>query len=203
MTAPTNVAHDTGAPPTAGSGARDVRQIGDLVLGSPPPGGDAGPPAPPSHRLRGQRIWLIVFCAGLVVTVADAMFDAPAPRNLIAWGWLVCTIIAIEWGARTYRPRDTRPWHYLATAVAFFLAGWVARDLHTFTHLAGAPTGPNLADVAQLIAYPLILMAVVLLARARRIGGDLDSLLDAVIVGSAIAFVAWRAVLSPAFHGSE
>ena len=144
-----------------------------------------------------------MFCVGLVVTVADAAFDAPAPRNLIAWGWLVCTVVAIEWGARTYRPRDTRPWHYLSTAVAFFLAGWIARDLHTFTDLAGAPTGSNFADLAQLIAYPLILMAVVLLARARRIGGDLDSLLDAVIVGSAIAFVAWRAVLSPAFHGSE
>ena len=203
MTAPTNVARDPGVPRPAGSGGRGVRQIGDLVLGSTPPGGDAGPPAPPAPHLRGQRLWLVVFCTGLVVTVADAAFDAPAPRNLIAWGWLVCTVLAIEWGARTYRPRDTRPWHYLSTAVAFFLVGWIARDLHTFTSFAGAPTGPNLADLAQLIAYPLILIAVVLLARARRIGGDLDSLLDALIVGSAIAFVAWRAVLSPAFHGSE
>ena len=203
MTAPANVAHDTGGPRPAGSGGRGVRQIGDLVLGGTPPGGDAAPPAPPAQQLRGQRLWLVVFCTGLVVTVADAVFDAPAPRNLIAWGWLVCTVLAIEWGARTYRPSDTRPWHYLSTAVAFFLAGWIARDLHTFTNLAGAPTGSNLADLAQLIAYPLILIAVVLLARARRIGGDLDSLLDALIVGSAIAFVAWRAVLSPAFHGSE
>jgi diguanylate cyclase (GGDEF)-like protein/PAS domain S-box-containing protein len=111
---------------------------------------------------------------------------------------------AIGWSAMVLTVRRTRglprsrrlPYLFFATAAALFLIAGIAHEVHQL--LADqSDLFPSAGDVVYLAGYVMLLVAGLLLVRTRGNGGNLDDLVDAVMVAVATGLVVWAFVMAP------
>ena len=100
-------------------------------------------------------------------------------------------------GIKLSRVRPAMPWWLLAAGIALMGAGDVIWDVLA---AGGEVSDPSWADLAYLSGMTAISLAAVrlLLRKQGRLGG----LLDALIVGSALAILLWTLVVDAAVDGS-
>src|SRR5437763_837683 len=104
----------------------------------------------------------------------------------------ISSVVAIVAGVRLHRPARTLPWYLFAGGMFVFLVGDVFYyTIPRFTHQP-VPF-PSTGDVFYLSVYPLLIAGVVLLIRYRNQGPDRGGLLDALIISTGVALVAWAA----------
>ncbi|GIE99250.1 GGDEF domain-containing protein [Paractinoplanes rishiriensis] len=102
---------------------------------------------------------------------------------------------AIVVGVRRNRPAVRWPWYLMAAARACFALAEVAYWIQTF--VAGEDVFPGYADVLYLAFAVMLAIAVVGLVRARRPGKDVPGLLDALVLSTGAAMLAWVFLIVP------
>lgn len=139
--------------------------------------------------------WERFLLAGLA-TVALAALVGPlalaVATQLIGWTAAYLTLRS----TRGLPRRRRLPYLLFATSAALFLLAGVARAVH------GAVTGeenlfPSAGDVIYLCGYVVLIAAALVLVRARGNGGNLDDLVDALMVAVAAGLVVWAFVMAP------
>ena len=153
-------------------------------------------------RRRPAAMALTFLLAGLVSLAAFPL----AVRNLVVYDlWYVLygliVLAAFAWGVRRYRPGIRRGWVVLAVGVAASVAG-------DSVYLVSAAFSwslpyPSAADGFYLASYPLLAVGLLLMLRARTPGRDRTSLIDAAIVTSGAAVVAWVFLIEPLASSDE
>lgn len=132
------------------------------------------------ERAVGWIIGVGVAAACLVVAVVDD------PR-IAETAWLVLVTLAagaVFGGAWRRRPRKRLPWVLIGTALGL----WALNNLLLHPSVPPAPEWVYLtAGVLELVAFPIIGAAGLVMVRAQHPGGDRESALDATIVMVAIA----------------
>jgi diguanylate cyclase (GGDEF)-like protein/PAS domain S-box-containing protein len=104
---------------------------------------------------------------------------------------------------RIESPSRRRPWALLATASASWAIGEVVWTFYELNLRQEVPF-PSLADVAFLLAYPLVALGLLTLPTApRAFSSRIRTVLDALIIGISILYVAWATFLGPLYHASE
>ncbi len=124
------------------------------------------------------------------------------PRSAGARPWLyelsgVAVVVAAVVGLRLRRPEYRLPWILLTCALAL----WVTGDtIQLGFRLAGIePSYPSSADIAYGAAYPIALLAAVLVSRRGR-PSWVRGLLDSAIVALSVGLGLWAFVFEPVAH---
>jgi len=108
----------------------------------------------------------------------------------------ISSVVAIAAGIRLHRPTRPLPWYLFAGGMFVFMVGDVFYyTIPHFTHQT-VPF-PSTGDVFYLSVYPLLIAGVVLIIRYRNHAPDWGGLLDALIISTGVALVAWVFLILP------
>jgi len=99
-------------------------------------------------------------------------------------------VIAILVGIRINKPVNALPWYLIAMGQAGWVVGDVLYDSLPYR-------SPSVADVAYLLAYPLLGAGLVMMIRSRSRGRDLAGLIDSAIVTLGLGLLSWVFVTDP------
>ncbi|MBA3292488.1 MAG: hypothetical protein H0T40_01825 [Geodermatophilaceae bacterium] len=104
-------------------------------------------------------------------------------------------LVALWWGVRTYQPADRSPWLLLMAGFGCFFLGDATSIVLDHTVGAAKPF-PSLADVAYLLFYPLVYVAI---GRFLSSTGHPDraAWVDASIWTTGAAVVLWEPLFQP------
>jgi len=142
------------------------------------------------------RWWLLLaLCVLLAVpTAIDPTSLVGDVTYLLGLGAIVA---AIWWGRAQLPPSTRRPWTPFAFAATFWLAGDTLQRVLGW--LGRFPDGPSWPDVFWLGSYPLLILAVHRIIRARGVVGKLarDIVLDTIVITSAAFVAAWHVLIAP------
>jgi len=135
------------------------------------------------------RTWRVYAGLGLLGIAAYYLVPSKAAQDVLYSVIGASTAVAIVVGVRANRPRIRSPWYLLVVGQLLFVAGdivWnvMADVLHTSPF-------PSAADGLYLAGYPLFAIGLLGFVRCRIPGRDRASLIDALIIGSAVAVIAW------------
>ena len=138
---------------------------------------------------------LAVYC-GWMAALTGAFYAFPGLRPA-AWAALASSsAAAIVVGIVVHRPARALPWWLLAAAVSLYGVGDVIQHFLTGVF-------PSLADAFYLAAYPVSVVALVLLVRCRSGGRDQGSLLDALSLAVVSALLLWIFLIDPFVRADE
>lgn len=126
--------------------------------------------------------WRFGAAAGALAGVGFLVVDDEVVRASLWLLTLVGSCVGIVVGVRWHRPSRQHPWWLLFTALTLLAVGSTA----TFP-LWASTGGQLLADVLATVAFPLIGLAALALARLQAPGGDRESAVDGAIVMVAMA----------------
>ncbi|MGZ4386359.1 MAG: EAL domain-containing protein [Gaiellaceae bacterium] len=109
-------------------------------------------------------------------------------------------VMAIGAGLWLNRPRARGTWCLFGLGGAFFVAGDIATAVYTWDG-SDAPF-PATQDVLYLIAYPLLLAALIRLVAARSSARNWTSLVDSAVLATAAALLTWVFLVAPSLRDS-
>ncbi|HZD73120.1 MAG TPA: sensor histidine kinase [Actinomycetota bacterium] len=145
-------------------------------------------------RQWGWRAYLLV---GAVLAVVYYLVP-PASGQLVvlpAIGFF--SVVAIVVGIRLNRPGPALPWWLFAAALTLYALG----DTFYATRGRGLPHAtaafPSSIDLFYLAFYPFLLVGLGMIIRSRTAGRDAASLIDATIISTGLALVAWVFLILP------
>jgi diguanylate cyclase (GGDEF)-like protein len=149
-------------------------------------------PAPKQPRPRTGGQWLLIPVVTAVLAAVSA-FCAPRHAQWLAVVGGLAAVVAAAWPVLTQRriAGGARSRHPLA----LISSGLWLTVLGEMLHAAGAGY-PSYADALELAAYPVIILGLLRLVRARLSERPLDTLLVAAIVPTAFGAFAWMPLVS-------
>jgi signal transduction histidine kinase len=151
-------------------------------------------------RQWGWRAYLL-FGAALAVGYYLVL---PAFGKLVVWPVIgFSSAAAIVVGIRRNRPDRALPWYLFAVAQVLFALGDTLdavrmRVLHDSTMVF-----PSYLDFLHLAFYPVLVAGLLLLIRGRTPGRDSASLIDATIISTGLALLAWVFLIVPHVRNPE
>jgi PAS domain S-box-containing protein len=153
----------------------------------------AGTPRGTFLRTRAWQLYLAAGGMAAVLYLTVPTLNEKGPFfNLIG----ISSVVAIAAGIRLHRPTRPLPWYLFAGGMFVFLVGDVFYyTIPKFTHQT-VPF-PSTGDVFYLSVYPLLIAGVVLLIHYRNHAPDRGGLLDALIISTGVALVAWVFLILP------
>jgi diguanylate cyclase len=146
-------------------------------------------------------LWMAYLAAGALFLGVHASLATGSLAQSLLYDLIGASAVAIALvSVWRYRPDRPMPWILMAVGQALFVAGDLAWNWY---EVIGENPFPSVADVLYLAGYPFIAAGLFLLIR-RRIGdGDRGGLLDAAILTTAAAIVAWTFLIQPQLVGSD
>ncbi|HYZ46965.1 MAG TPA: GGDEF-domain containing protein, partial [Actinomycetota bacterium] len=107
--------------------------------------------------------------------------------------------LAMLAGVRMHRPAARAAWILFALGMLLFVTGDVFYYSYPVIFHEEIPF-PSVGDLFYLGVYPALVAGLLLLIRRRNPGGDKASLIDALIVSTGLAVVAWVLLMAPYAH---
>ncbi|MFF5085369.1 diguanylate cyclase domain-containing protein [Actinoplanes sp. NPDC000266] len=138
------------------------------------------------------KVYLAV-CAVLAAVYYLVPFEAVQSAVVSVLG--LSSSAAILIGVRINKPAVRWPWYLMAAARACFALGELVYWIQVF--VTGGDMFPGPADGFYLSFAALLAIAVVGLVRARRPGKDRPGLLDALVLSTGAAMLAWVFLIVP------
>jgi diguanylate cyclase (GGDEF)-like protein len=126
--------------------------------------------------------WRFGAAAGAIAAVGFLVVDSELLRETLWLLTLIGSCVGIVVGVRWHRPSRQHPWWLLFAALMLLAVG----SATTFP-LWATSGGQLLADLLATVAFPLIGLAALALARLQAPGGDRESAVDGAIVMVAMA----------------
>ncbi|GAB7045424.1 GGDEF domain-containing protein [Catenuloplanes indicus] len=143
---------------------------------------------------RGAAWPVYLALSGLVVVIYFAV-PADAVQTVLVGLLGASAAVAIVLGVRWHRPAVRWPWYLMAAARLLFAVAEVLYWIQTA--LWGRDAFPSYSDVLYLAFSACLVVAIAGLVRARRPGRDLPGLLDAAILSTGAALLAWVYLIVP------
>jgi diguanylate cyclase (GGDEF)-like protein len=142
-----------------------------------------------------RGLWRVYVAVGAVLICLYVITPSGIPRDAIYVVVGVGSVIALVVGARMHQPRSRAPWYLFAAGQA----AWVTGDaLYSwYEDIRQVSPFPSGADVAYLLAYPLLTTGIGLLIRGGGRRFDVRALIDSFIVVAALGLVSWAFIAQP------
>ncbi|MBA3349422.1 MAG: GGDEF domain-containing protein [Actinobacteria bacterium] len=160
-------------------------------------GGGEGRKKTPSTDILGPAgviwwLWLV-----LTIGVTGLYFALSSPWSDLVYSTVgalsVCLIVA---GVRFIHPSKAVAWYLIAAGHAMTVLADIVYYLYE-PILGSAPPYPSFIDAIYLAMYPLTVAGLLLLVRSRSPGRDRPALVDALIMATAGALLAWVFLIAP------
>lgn len=145
-----------------------------------------------------QRVIWWFLAVGMGVALMSLALPSDNARSFTYDALALCAAGAAVYGLLRNEPRRRGIWQLVALGLALFAAGDVAFDvaLRGF----GRPDGYPFADILYLLAYPVLAIALIRLARSRF---DRSTLIDSAVVAVTLSAVIWQWVITPVLESSS
>ena len=153
----------------------------------------------PPVALRATPAWLGFLAAGLVVCAIDATVGQAVPRSTLLAFVALTSLVAMGVGVSRHRPANHTMWWSLAAGTVLLAAATVLASRQPMSRPTDALA---VFQIARLLGFSLYFVAVLYFAQTRRRSTGIDSLLDSLILGTALALFTWRAILSRALDAN-
>lgn len=158
----------------------------------------------PADSLRshtsGGAIWIVLIILGALAAAVLALVEDPNVNVGVLAVADVVSIVVVLSATRRHRPDHWLMW--LTLALAMLILG-IGSSLAATLRIEDRDTALMLFQGSQVVGYPLLFFGLLYAARSRRVSGDLDSLLDGLILGTAFGFLVWRSLLSQAVDHAQ
>ena len=155
------------------------------------------------HSVRYGRwpawVWFLALSSVWIVgcyMVSSGLVRA-AMYGLLGLASAVATVV----GVRRHRPAVAWPWYLMAAGRLSFAAGDVSYWWQSV--MQQRDVFPSFADVFYLGDYAMLVVALLGLVRARRPGKDRPGLLDALVLSTGAAMLAWVFLIVPYVRASD
>ena len=135
------------------------------------------------------RTWRIYFVLGILGIAAYFAVPSVAVQDVLYSVVGISAALALAVGVRAHRPRTRYPWYLLIVGQLMFVAGDIVWDV--LADVFHKQPFPSVADAIYLVGYPFLAAGLVGFVRSRIPGRDRASLIDALVIGSAVTVVAW------------
>jgi signal transduction histidine kinase len=147
--------------------------------------------------------WRAYLLFGAALAVAYYLVP-PASAKLVVWPVIgFSSAAAIVVGIRRNRPDRALPWYLFAVALTLFALGDTLYAVRARAPHDPAALFPSYVDAFYLAFYPCMLAGLLLLIRARTPGRDTASLIDATIISTGLALLAWVFLVVPHVRNPE
>ncbi|QTE29845.1 putative bifunctional diguanylate cyclase/phosphodiesterase [Pengzhenrongella sicca] len=146
---------------------------------------------------RGARWWQYLI-VGVLLTVGELALPRGLPRYVGYLALGVSAVVAMSIGLRRNRPVNARAWVLIAGGNGAWLVGDAAYNWHTQVPSAAVPP-PVWAYVPYLVAYLLLALGLLMLARARDRGRGATAMIDTAVLTMGVGLVSWVYVVVPAW----
>src|SRR5919197_5225791 len=148
-------------------------------------------------RQWGWRAYLVF---GAALTVVYYLVP-PDLAKLVVWPVIgFSSAAAILIGIRRYRPDRPLAWYLFAVGQVLFVLGDTLYALRIRLQPDASMIFPSFVDFIYLAFYPLLIIGMMLLIRGRSPGRDTASLIDATIISTGLALLAWVFLIGPQVH---
>jgi signal transduction histidine kinase len=147
--------------------------------------------------------WRIYLAFGGVLTIVYYLVP-PDLAKLAVWpviGFSSATAILI--GIRWYHPDRRLPWYLFAIGQALFVLGDTLYGVRIRLAPGASVSFPSFVDFFYLAFYPCLVAGLLLLIRGRSPGRDTASLIDATIISTGLALLAWVFLIVPLVRNPE
>jgi signal transduction histidine kinase len=174
--------------------------VGDVQLARAKASGAETAPASASWGGRNAMAWgyLVagaVAALGYVIIPRTGLVPIWVPEIALYIGFALSASLAIVAGVRRYRPRPALPWYLFAIGTFAFV---VAHCVFVLTaELSANGRFPSIADALYLVSYVFMLDGLWLIIRRRGPGSHRASLIDALLVVTAVGLLAWILLVGP------
>ncbi|GAA3447908.1 sensor domain-containing diguanylate cyclase [Planomonospora venezuelensis] len=143
----------------------------------------------------GSRAWCVYLLGGAAVLAVFVLLPYGMPRDLLyALIGLSCVTVTLFSAARL-RNVAALPWALMGIGQLCAVVGdslWVY-----YEHIAEVNPFPSAADGLYLLQYPIVVAALLMLARHHRSPGDREGRLDAAILIVGLSLPYWVLLISP------
>lgn len=130
-----------------------------------------------------------------VVLPRTGLLPVWAAELIFYIGLGVSASAAIVVGVRRWHPRAALAWHLFALGTLSFVLADLVFVLTEDLSAHGA--FPSIADALYLVSYPFMLGGLLLIIRGRGPGSHRASLIDALLVVTALGLLAWTLLVTP------
>lgn len=154
-------------------------------------------------QLQNQRrfpAWILLCAIGVVCALAATISSETTFRIGVLLGVTFTSIGAMVLGVRRHKPEHAGMWFVLASGCAVLAAATTVGSLKWKVDPEG---GTEAFLVMQVIGFVLLGAGFVGASRIRSAIKDLDSVLDAMILGLAFGLFAWRTMFSGAIDETQ
>src|SRR6266536_3539218 len=147
--------------------------------------------------------WRSYLGLGAALAVAYYLFP-PAVAKLAVWPVIgLSSAAAVLVGTRRNRPARPLAWYLIAVAQVLLVTGDTLYNVRVRLLHDGASVFPSIVDLFYLAFYPFLVVGLLLLIRDRTPGRDTASLIDATIISTGLALLAWVFLIVPQVRDPE
>ncbi len=147
--------------------------------------------------------WRSYLGLGAALAVAYYLFP-PALAKLAVWPVIgLSSAVAVLVGTRRNRPARPLAWYLIAVAQVLLVTGDTLYNVRVRLLHDGASVFPSVVDLFYLAFYPFLVVGLLLLIRDRTPGRDTASLIDATIISTGLALLAWVFLIVPQVRDPE
>jgi diguanylate cyclase (GGDEF)-like protein/PAS domain S-box-containing protein len=146
--------------------------------------------------------YLAVLGIAYVVSLVLGLFDLPDAQGVLLqiMGW--ASVLAVPLGVRAWKPPRRGPWWCFGLGGALLLTATLVRFVHGTAVGVDYPF-PSPADLLVFAGYGLLVAGLAQFVRARRVGRDLEQVVDGLFVTGAVGFLMWEFGVSPSLSHFE
>jgi diguanylate cyclase (GGDEF)-like protein/PAS domain S-box-containing protein len=144
-------------------------------------------------------MWRAYLAGGAALLLGYYLVPALEGNGVIFNTIGISSAIAMVVGVRLHKPRTRIAWYLFATGHTLFVIG----DLFYYSY----PTlfdvelpFPSVGDLFYLSVYPALVAGLLILIQRRNPRGDRASLIDALIISTGLALMAWVFLMAPYAH---
>jgi diguanylate cyclase (GGDEF)-like protein/PAS domain S-box-containing protein len=148
---------------------------------------------------RAPAVWRVYLAVGICLLCLYYLVPALKGNGVIFNLIGLSSAVAMVVGVRLHKPKTLIAWYLFAAGHTLFVIG----DL--FYYSASAlfhieVSFPSLGDFFYLSVYPALVAGLLVLIQRRNPRGDRASLIDALIISTGLALLAWVFLMAPHAH---
>lgn len=143
--------------------------------------------------------WVFYLVVGGLVLLAYYLLPSVAGNGVLFNLIGLSSAAAILLGVRLHKPAATRAWALFALGQMLFVSGDMFHYGYQSVFHKSVPF-PSAADLLYLGVYPCLVAGLLLFIKRRSPLGDRASLIDALIVTTGLALLAWVFLIAPYAH---
>ncbi|WP_432544943.1 GGDEF domain-containing protein [Kineococcus sp. SYSU DK002] len=140
--------------------------------------------------------WQAFAAGGAVAALIGLALPPGLPNDVLFAVVALSAVAATAAGTRLHRPQRASAWWLLTGGLLAWALGDVSYAV-CYTWL-GWEAFPSVPDVFYVLAYPLIAVAMLRMARQARPGADREGVIDAAILAVGFGLLSWTFLVRPA-----